>query len=52
MPSKSSTNLQDDDELSFLDDEKSNVSDDIDDISGTTKGESALRQRKSEKSSF
>ncbi|XP_065354905.1 seipin [Calliphora vicina] len=52
MPSKSSTNLQDDDELSFLDDEKSNVSDEIDDISGTTKGETALRQRKSEKSSF
>ncbi|XP_037813828.1 seipin [Lucilia sericata] len=52
MPSKSYTSLQDDDELSFLDDEKSNVTDEIDDISATPKGETAVRERKSEKASF
>lgn len=58
MPSKSSTNLQVDDELSLLDDEKSSNSDDIDDITGSgdmskTKEEASIRQRKTvEKSNF
>lgn len=54
---KSSSSLQDDDDLSFLEDEKSNgsnASDDIDDISGTVSKEkhATLKHRKSEKSSF
>lgn len=61
MPSKSFTNLQDDDELSFLEDEKSNVSDDIAEVSGSGvvddgKGkeeeEQLVRQRKTEKASI
>ena len=51
MPTKSSTNLKDDDELSFLDDEKSSNSDDVEDISGSgdiskTKEVTSVRQRK------
>lgn len=51
MPSNISTNLKDDDELSFLDEEKSSNSDDVDDISGSgdiskTKEGTSIRQRK------
>lgn len=58
MSSKSSTNLQDDDELSFLDEEKSSNSDDVDDISGLgdiskAKEGTSIRQRKTlQKSDF
>lgn len=49
LPSKGSTNLQDDDELSFLEDKKSYISDDI---SGATaaskpKAQTLIRKRKS-----